>query len=212
MNIDLTVKCSDLATVEKRIIDFAKQDCIGTYEHWTILNTLNHAYSWKNNALGKVRSRLNSKEAYFHSEKPIDVINREYYESTNDYSKTQTVEIIDMFLEKQKVLYNKIRGKETSKELAPLGYEGTVFDYLKYDLIYHPINHYLFYAIKNTEYEVFLEVEKFIAENRSTLYNDLGIVDLKGMMDKTESRIIFNRSYEWEHDDLYINIKENTIV
>lgn len=73
------------------------------------------------------------------------------------------------------------------------------------------MNHYIFYSIKNNDYGLFLSVEEYIRENRSGLYRDLGIVNMKGLMEKDECSKLFRKGYEWEHDDLYINIKANTL-
>ena len=77
-------------------------------------------------------------------------------------------------------------------------------------MLYHPISHYLYFAIRNNEYKLFLEIEKYIKKNRSTVYNDLGIIDIKEIIDPAMYKEIFSKGYEWENDDLYNTIKEIT--
>jgi hypothetical protein len=113
-------------------------------------------------------------------------------------------------MKKIEIIYEKLKGKESSKELVPIGFDGTVFDYLKYDLIYHPISHYIFYSIKNDEYGIFLELEKYITENRVSIFNDLGVLNLKNYLMENEYEKLFLKGYEWENDELFIQIKEMT--
>lgn len=211
MNFDLNKACGDLYLVEKEILNLSKSDFESSYEHWTLINTMNHVYSWKNGALKKVELRLVGKEAKYHSDESLDTINQKTYATTMSYSKRKTIEILNETEQKIRALYIKIRNHESSKELAPNGFNGTVFDYLKYDLIYHPINHYLFFAIKNNEYEVFVAVEKYITKYRSIIFNDLGIINLKEFIDKKDIEALFTKGYEWEHDDLYIQIRQITL-
>jgi hypothetical protein len=210
MNFDLIKSCADLLLVEKEILDVNKSDFVSSYDHWTLLNTINHVYSWKIEALKKVELRLTGKEANYHAKESLETINQKIYKTTMQYSKRKTIEILNETKQKIGFISEKIRDHESSKELAPIGFNGTVFDYLKYDLMYHPVNHYVFYALKNNNYEAFLAVERFITKNRSVIFNDLGITNLKEFMKEDDSKTIFNKGYEWEHDDLYIQLKQIT--
>jgi hypothetical protein len=211
MNYNLLDKCSDLVSIEKSIIQMSKGSFESTFDHWTMLNTVNHVYSWKNSALKKVEARIKNESVSFHSDKSLDNVNRHYYEKTKDYAKEQTIGIIESTFGKGKELLERIKGKEQSKELVPIGYEGTLFEYLVFDLIYHPVIHYVFYAIKNNEYDVFNEVGKYIRKNRNTVFNDFGILNLKELMTMSEKDEIFKKGYEWENDDVFILIKHVTV-
>jgi len=197
----------ELADVEKRAIELAKSGHAGSYEHWTVLDTINHACSWKNNALRKVESRLQGEDVRYHSDKVLDDVNRHYYEKARDYSRSKTIEVAEAALEKSLNVLGKIRGKESSKDLAPIGYEGAVIEYLTFDLIHHPIAHYAYYAVRNDEYEVFLEIERFVSKRRSSVFSDLGVVSIKGFADKKTLDGILSKGYEWQHDELFIQIK-----
>jgi hypothetical protein len=211
MNFDLNEGCSDLFYLEKEILNLSKSDFESSYDHWTLINTLNHVYSWKNGALKKVELRLAGKEAKYHSDESLETINQNIYKMTVNYSKRKTIEVLNETEQKIRAISAKIRNHELSKELAPNDFNGTVFDYLRYDLIYHPINHYLFYAIKNNEYDVFLVVEKFITKYRSVIFNDLGIINLKEFIAPKDIEAVFTKGYEWENDDLFIQIKQITV-
>jgi len=209
--IDLNEKTQSLVIIEKKLITNTEAKFESSYEHWNILNTINHTYSWKSSALKKVELRLDGKEAKFHSDDPIESINKNFYEKTKDYSSKKTIEIINDYQKCAEIMIEKIKGNESSEDLAPQGFDGSVFDYLVYDLIFHPVNHYIFYSVKNDEYGMFLDLEEYIKINRSGLYKDLAILNLNGFMEKDEYCRLFKKGYEWEHDDLYINIKANTL-
>ncbi len=51
---------------------------------------------------------------------------------------------------------------------------------------------------------------KYYSSKNSTVYNDLGIIDIKEIIDPTMYKEIFSKGYEWENDDLYNTIKEIT--
>jgi hypothetical protein len=211
MNYNLLEKSSDLASIEKKIIQMPKGSFEGSYDHWTILNTTNHVYSWKSNALKKVEARIKGESVSFHSDKSLDEVNRHYFEKTKDYSIDQTSGIIESTFLRQKELLERVKGKEQSKELVPIGYEGTLFEYLAFDWIYHAVIHYVFYAIKNDEYDLFNEVGKYIRMNRNAAFNDFGILNLKEMMTGSERTEIFKKGYEWENDEVFILIKHVTV-
>jgi hypothetical protein len=197
----------DLAEIEKRMLDLAKSAYAGSYEHWTIRDTINHACSWKGNALKKVEARLRGEAASYRSDASLEDVNRHYYEKTKEYSKRKTAEAIDSTLARGLEACGKIAGKESSTELAPAGYEGTVIDYLTFDLIFHPVSHYAYYAIRNDEYEVFLEVERFVSKRRGSIFKDLGVMSVKEFADEKTLREILDKGYEWQHDDLFIQMK-----
>lgn len=113
--VDLNKKLQSLVTIEKKLIDNTESSFESSYEHWNILNTINHTFSWKNSAIRKVELRLNGKEAIFHSDDPIESINRGFYEGTKNYSREKTIEIIDAFQEKSKVMIEKIKEKNPQK-------------------------------------------------------------------------------------------------
>jgi hypothetical protein len=209
MPINLLEKCSELSNLEKDMIRISTIQFNGSYEHWTLLNTINHVLAWENSAMKKVEARIRNEEVKFHSDKSLDDVNRLYYDKTKSYTTNQTIDIIESTLEKEKEVIGKIKGHEESKGYAPIGYIGIVYEYLVFDLIYHPINHYAFYALKNNEYKVFLEIEKYISTNRSSLFNDLGTMNLKEFATREEIKVLFEKGYEWEHDELYIQIKKS---
>ena len=208
MNIDIRQIYKDLTTCEKRLLANAKQVFESSYDHWTIEDTVNHAYSWKLSGLKKVEGRVKGEEVRFHAERPLDEINVEYYEKHKGHTKEETREVIERTIYRVNKVLEQIQGKESMNEYAPIGYSGSVLEYLQFDLIYHPMNHYLLYAIKNDEYGLLLELEEFIKVNRSTVFRDLGVLGLKGYMKEEEHSIIFKKGYEWEHDDLYVYMKE----
>jgi hypothetical protein len=210
MRLDLGSYCADLAEVEKSLPAKSNLSFKGSFEHWTLLNTLNHVYCWKNAAIKKIQERLLGKDIKFHDGTPLDEINRDYYEKTKRAGLRKTIECIESTERKIDALLKNVSGSEASTEIVPIGFYGTVFDYLKFDLIYHSVNHYLHYSIKNDEYAVFLAVEKYISDNRSSIYRDFGILNLKELIGKKEANGFFDKGYEWEHDDLFIQIKSMT--
>jgi hypothetical protein len=210
MNFDLNQASNELLTIEKKMLDLDKLGFESSYEHWTLLNTINHVYSWKTGALKKVELKLSGKEAKYKSDESLDILNHKYYKETCNYSKRKTIEVMNEVNQKIRSINDKIKDRGSSKELAPKGFNGTVFEYLKYDLIYHPINHYVFYAIKNSEYDIFIVLEKYIQDRRSTIFSDLGIMNLKELINENETGKVFNKGYEWEQDELYNQIKTMT--
>jgi hypothetical protein len=197
----------DLAEVEKRIIGAAKADFSGDFGHWTVLDTIRHACAWKGAGLAKVGSRIRGEEAPYHSGEPLERINRRFYGEASGSTKQDALSEIDRILALESEVLEAIKGRESSELLAPSGYRGTVSDYLAFDLIFHPVDHYAYYAIHNDEYEVFLEVERYIAKYRSSAFSDMSVVDIKGIADSDRLRELFDRGYEWQHDDLFILLR-----
>jgi len=211
MLFNLKEKYSELQLYEHKLINIPKETHESSYEHWSFLNTINHVYCWEINALNKVEARIKNENVNYHSDKSLEDVNKHYYEKTRDYSKDQTLEIMESTSRKALEIFNQIEGKEESKELVPIGYMNTVFDYLVFDLIYHGIIHYAFYAIKHNDFKLFEEVGKYIRSNRKTMFNDFGIMNMKELMTPKEKGEIFKKGYEWENDDLYIQIKHITV-
>ena len=207
MNFELSDICSLVSSLEKNLIQNSKSNIISSYEHWNILNTVNHVCSWQNNAINKVENRLKGIAVNYHSTTTtIEQVNLHYYEKTKNYSKQKTFKFIDEVDAKIRTLATSINGKETLKELAPSGFDGTVFDYLKMDLIYHPINHYIYYSLKNDEYDNFNLIEKLISQTRQSVFNDLGVIDFEYFMESEMYDLIIKKGYEWKNNDLYIYI------
>jgi hypothetical protein len=100
-------------------------------------------------------------------------------------------------------LYIKLDGEDTSSTYAPLNTKGKLFDYLKGDLVYHPISHYLYYAIRNNEYNLFLEIKKYIIKTSDTVYSDLGPIDPKEIIEPSKFNEVFTKNDKWENDDLF---------
>jgi hypothetical protein len=198
---------ADLAESEKRIIDASKAAFEGDFGHWTVLDTVNHACSWKNNALKKVEARIRGEDASYHSGSSLEDVNRHYYDKAKGASKAEALATIDATLARAAEVLRGIEGRDSSAGLAPTGYGGSVSDYLTYDLIIHPINHYAYYAIRNDEYDAFLEVERYVSKYRSSAFKDMSVIDIKGFADEKLIREIFDRGYEWRHDDLFILLK-----
>jgi hypothetical protein len=197
----------DLAEVEKRIIGAAKAGFAGGFDHWTLIDTISHACAWKAAGLGKVESRIRGEEAAFHSGEPLEDINRRLYEEARGRSAQDALREIDRIVAREAEVLESLKGRESSVDLVPSGYRGTVSDYLAFDLIFHPVDHYAYYAIRNDEYEVFLEVERYVAANRSSAFSDMGVMDLKGYADGDSLKEIFDRGYEWQHDELFILLR-----
>jgi hypothetical protein len=210
MYFNLEDESLEILVIEKEILNISKSRFRGTDDHWTLKNTINHVCSWRKIAIGKVESRIDGNEKDILNGKTVEKINNEFYKETKGYSKRETIRNIEMCKTKISLLYQKIKGKENSTEVAPFGFKGTVFEYLKGDLLYHPISHYLYFAIRNNEYALFLEIEKYIKKTRSAVYNDLGIIDIKEIIDPTMYKEVFSKGYEWQNDDLYNTIKDIT--
>ncbi len=205
--IDLAEKTMGIELLETKILATSKLNFVGSYDHWNILNTLNHACCWKNSALRKVELRLDGEDSKFHSDEPLETINQAFYYQTEKYTKEQTQEVIAETFKNARLLIGKIKGQELSKELAPIGYNGDVLNYLICDLIYHPVNHYIYYAIKNNEYEVFLLLEQYINSTKNDLYKDLGILSIKGLIESNIRDQIFIKDNIWDKNKLYLIIK-----
>jgi hypothetical protein len=197
----------DLAEVEKRIIGAAKADFPGDFGHWSVLDTIRHACAWKNAGLAKVGARIRGEEAPYYSGEPLELINRRFYGEASGSTKQDALSEINKILAVESEVLEAIRGRESSELLAPSGYRGTVSDYLAFDLIFHPVDHYAYYAIRNDEYEVFLEVERYVAKYRSSAFSDMSVVDIKGIADGERLGELFDRGYEWQHDDLFILLR-----
>jgi hypothetical protein len=201
----------ELADLEKRIIEAAKSAFEGDWGHWTVLDTVNHACAWKNNALKKVESRLRGGEARYHSDKSLEEVNRHYYEKAKGCSRRDAIGIIEDTLARECAVLEAIEGRESSDDLAPTGYEGSVSDYLTFDLILHPVNHYAYYAIRNDEYEVFLEAERYVSKYRSSIFKDLGSLDIKGLAGEEELKRMLDKGYEWQNDDLFVLVRSMAV-
>jgi hypothetical protein len=79
MKFDLVGKCNELSVLEKNIISISKKKYKGNYNHWTLINTINHTCCWKLSALHKIELRINGREAYYHDEKSIETIKKNIF-------------------------------------------------------------------------------------------------------------------------------------
>jgi len=209
--IELNDILTEIEVVEKNILNSSELKIEGSYEHWNILNTVNHAYCWKNCALKKVELRLEGKESKFHSVEPLDTINRAFFNQTENYTQMQTIAVIEESLKRARIIIEKISGHESSRELAPNGYNGDVLKYLICDLIYHPINHYIYYAIKNSEYKIFMILEEYIKRNEKVLFKDDRLLSVKGLIEIDGSNKIFAKENKWKDNELYIKVKDYSL-
>jgi hypothetical protein len=207
MEDDLAEKCESLHVVEKKIIELSGGGFVGSFETWTLLDTINHACAWKKTALQKIELRLDGKEVDFHDKMAIDLINRSFYEESRNRSKERTLKNMVEIADLSRRILRMLSGREDSEDISPIGFSGPVGEYLRYDLLFHPINHYIFYSIKNNEYGMFLEIERYVAKNRRSVFKDLSVLDFSGFCGAQEYVDLFTRGYEWQNDDLYIHLK-----
>jgi hypothetical protein len=205
--IDLNQSFKELELLEEKLLVINETNTIGSYEHWNILNTINHAFCWKNSAIKKVDLRLSGKISNFHSDEPLESINKHFYEQTKQYTEKDTLETMHETLKHVNSICEKIKGKELSNEYVPYGYNNNVHNYLMYDLLYHPITHYIYYTIKNNEYEAFSSIENYLNMHISIL--DFGMFSFKGMMENDDGKNMFIKESKWDTSKLYQNIKSN---
>ena len=210
MYFNLRKEVVEVSKLEEYIIDNYKSDFVGDNDHWTIINTINHVCCWKKIAVSRVENNIKGVPDNILEGKNIDVINNELYVKTLKYTEIETRSFIKQCENEIQNLYVKLNNNDKSSEYVPQDREGTLFDYLKGDLLYHPMSHYLYYAIRNNEYSLFLELKKYIVKTSDTVYKDLSVIDLKEIIDPSKYIEIFGKNAEWKKDDLFIKIKKLT--
>ncbi len=207
MNFNLHEVGDAISSLEIELIINSSSSTGGTFDHWSILNTINHVCSWKNHAINKVESRQKGEPVNYHSSTTtVDQVNHHYFDKTRDYSSKQTIEVINDTKIRIKSITESIKGNESSTQLVPSGFKGNVFDYLKMELVYHPVDHYIYYSLKNDEFMDFTLLEKLIYKYRQTAFNDLGVLDFSEFMEPKLFDTITNKGVEWKNDDLYIHV------
>ncbi|MGO8692605.1 MAG: hypothetical protein ACLQMF_02930 [Rectinemataceae bacterium] len=199
-----------LFKVEKRLNHAFASNFKSSPEHWTLLDTIRHANMWKMSALEIVKKRIDGKDAQFHKEIELEEIDQEIYMVTNGENCEQTEIFMDQVAEIARSTFKRIRGNESDPDLSPLGFDGNVIDYLLYTLVQRPIRRYLYYGIRNDEYELFSAVEKFVRRHGKLLLIDKNVFDLSIFQEAEEDMDIFDRSGKWIKDELYAEIRKRT--
>lgn len=196
----------NLVEIENQMLD-APSQFTGSWEHWTLTDTIFHTNSWKSFALNKVKQRLEGKSSPYHGTQPLDEINRTIYDNTGSDKKENVRKLIhDVGILTEEVL-EKISGKEDSNEYAPSGFGGSVQDYLFHDLIVHPVKHYLYYCIRNDDLALFGKIEDYIDSQNGILPEKENIIDLKIFFPENKNTTLFDKTGSWAKNALFQKIR-----
>jgi len=179
-------------------------------EHRTLLDTIRHANMWKMSALEIVRKRVSGKEAYFHNEAELVEIDDEIYVVTCEENYRQTLSFIEQVEDIALSVFKGIKGKENSTDWSPLGFDGTVLEYLLHALVERPVRRYLYYGLRNNEYDLFVVLQQFLIANWSELFNKDQLFDLSVFYDSKTDKGLFLKTGEWISNSMYIEIKSRT--
>jgi hypothetical protein len=181
-------------------------------DHWTLLDTIRHSNMWKMSSLEIVKKRINNKEAYFHYEAELEEIDTEIYIVLQNEEASETIDFLNQVEKQTKEIFKMIKGSETSLEFSPIGFNRSVSEYLVYSLIQRPLRKYLYYGIRNSIYELFSEMEKYIKKYYGVFLEMDEMYDLSVMYKKKRDSGIFNKSGKWQDNAIFQNIAKYTKV
>ena len=180
--------------------------------HRTLLDTIRHANMWKMSALEIIKKRIEGKEAYFHDESELLEIDDEIYMVTSGEDYRQTLLFLDQVEDNASSIFKRIKGNEKSSAWSPKGFDETVLDYLMCTLVQRPIRRYLYYALRNNEQRMFVQLERFLLKNiRSNCINSNYLFDLSIFYDERNYEDIFSKRGEWVNNKMYNEIKNRTL-
>ena len=179
-------------------------------EHRTLLDTIRHATMWKMSALEIIKKRIEGADAYFHTESELAEIDDEIYMATSGEDSTQTLIFIDQVKHSAEFVFGMIRARGRMEIPGPLGFDGTALDYLTFSLVHRPIRRYLFYAVRNDEFALFLHLERYIQKYGSSLFTDDATLDMRVLYKPSADGKLFDKDKRWEVDTLYQRIRRQT--
>jgi hypothetical protein len=201
---------SSLIRLERRMAESRRSTFSSSWEHWTVLDTINHSNIWKMSALEKVRKRQQGTDEFFFEEKALDEIDQEIYIVTSSQSIEKCKDFLDQVQRIMSEILADIRGRELERSLCPIGFDGNLEDYLCHELIRHPLRHYLHYGIRNDDYAFFREAESFSLKHAGLVLRDERMLDFSYFFDPQAVALPLPLGQAWEGDELYARIRQRT--
>ena len=122
MYFNLEQESLEILVIEEGILNLSQSKFRGTGNHWTLNNSINHVCSWRKIAIGKVERKIAGNEKDILNGKTVDEANNEFYEETKNFTKRETLRNMTNCKKQISSLYEKIKGKENSAEMAPFGF------------------------------------------------------------------------------------------